>query len=130
MASVNRTALVAIVGSCIVLFYVLKSVYKTHRSCIEKFQTMTPAQKEKLQELTEYANENLEKVAEKAKEQKELNKKVAKADLEFCDDFIVKRIAAADKWQKTQDQEFLVSLGMLLDILYARNKQQGRVTVC
>jgi len=108
----------------------MSRVNKTYRSCIERFQTITPAQKENLQELTDYANVNLDKIKEQGQTQKELNKKIAKQDIEFCDDFILKRIAFSDQWQKTQEQGYLVLLGSLLDGLRARNKQQGRVTVC
>lgn len=130
LASINRTAVLVIVASCIILICILSIVYKSRKPCIEKFETMTPIQKERLQELYEYANENLEKIAEKAKEQKVLNKKIAKQDIEFCDNFTVKRLFFSDQWQKTQEQDYLVGLGTLLDTLHARNKQQKRVTVC
>ena len=73
---------------------------------------------------------NLEKVKEQSEAQKALNKKIAKADLQFCDEFLLKRLLLSDQWQKTQEEEYLVLLGALLDTLHARNKEKGRVTVC
>lgn len=135
MASVNLSAWIVILGSSLVLFSILSTVHKSHRSCIEKFD-QTSLQKEKqkekqqLQELKEYANENLDKIKEQSKIQKELNKKIASADLEFCDKFLVKRLQLSDQWQKTQEDGYLVQLGELLDTLRARNKENHRVTVC
>jgi hypothetical protein len=130
LASINRTAVLVIVLSCIVLIVILSIAHSWGKSCIENFETMTPVQKARLQELYEYANENLEKIAENAKEQKALNKKIAKQDIVFCDDFTVKRLFFSDQWQKTQEQDYLIGLGSLLDTLPVRNKQQKRVTVC
>jgi hypothetical protein len=131
MADINRTALLVILGSCIFLVYILLTVYTPRRSCIESFQTaITPQQKEQLQELKEFASMNLEKVKEQSEAQKALNKKIAKNDLQFCDEFLIKRLLLSDQWQKTQEDIYLIQLGALLDTLHARNKEKSRVTVC
>ena len=130
MADINRTAWIVIVGSCIVLVYILARVYKSRKSCIESFEQMTPQQKEQLQELKEFASMNLDKVKELGQAQNVLNKKIAKNDLQFCEDFLIKRLMLSDRWQKTQEEQYLVQLGALLDTLRARNKENRRVTVC